>query len=100
LSTQGSLSKDEIIDMVVANNMVDKLVRWLESRGFDTSQPVRLEELSEELLIEFARENGLLSEGEEPEEAEGGEDESIDRMPEEVEQRFMATKAKKIRQKK
>lgn len=100
MSAQGSLSKDEIIDMIVANNMVDKLVRWLESRGFDTSQPVRLEELSEELLIEFARENGLLSESEEPEEAGGGEDESIDRMPEEVEQRFMATKPKKIRQKK
>jgi len=92
-------SKDELLDIITSNNMIEDLVSWLrEKKGIDTSNPISLKDLEYEILYEFVKEKGLLNSDNgiiEPSPSEFTHPE-----PEELGVDKRPTKPKKIRKKK
>jgi len=55
-----SFSKDELIDIIVSNNMVEEFARWLkEKRGMDID-PISLRDVDYDLLLEFVKLRKLI----------------------------------------
>jgi len=53
-------SKDELIDVIVSNNMVEEFARWLkEKRGMDID-PISLRDVDYDLLLEFVKLRKLI----------------------------------------
>ncbi len=90
-------SKDELIELITANNMVEHLLEWLRSRGFDTAQPISLKDLDYEVLLQFAKEKGLLDV--DTGEISLSQDDVSTPEPEEIGAGTRPTKPKKIRSK-
>ena len=90
--------KEELIDIITSNNMVEDFVKWLRNvKGIDTSDPISLKDIDYGLLLEYVRSKGLIRGDEDISEllshdATSSELEELDvyRRP---------TKPKKIRQK-
>lgn len=50
-----TFSKEELIDAIVSNNMVEEFARWLrEKKGMDMD-PISLRDVDYDLLLEFAK---------------------------------------------
>ncbi len=55
-----TFSKEELIDIIVSNNMVEEFARWLrEKKGVDID-PISLRDVDYDLLLEFARFRKLI----------------------------------------
>ncbi|ADM28382.1 hypothetical protein Igag_1580 [Ignisphaera aggregans DSM 17230] len=53
-------SKDELIDVIVSNNMVEEFARWLkEKKGMDID-PISLKDVDYDLLLEFVKLRKLI----------------------------------------
>ncbi len=90
-------SRDELIDLIISNNMIDKFIEWLQKQGFDTSEPISIKDIDYELLYRFAKENNLLD----TEEQNTLKIDDITSIPEPEELKMYRrpTKPKKIRSK-
>ncbi len=92
-----SLSKIDLVEMIKANNMVEDFLEWLRRKGIDTSEPISLIDVDTALLIEYARERGLIGN-----DANVIEEEArmlSDPEPEELNADVRPTKPKKARSK-
>ncbi|MEL9939968.1 MAG: hypothetical protein QW348_05215 [Ignisphaera sp.] len=56
------LSREELIDIILANNMLEQFVEWLRLRGVD-NDIISLRDIDRRYLYEFAIEKKLLIEG-------------------------------------
>ncbi|MCS7111120.1 MAG: hypothetical protein N3D82_00180 [Ignisphaera sp.] len=56
-----SLSRDELIDIITYNNMVEEFVAWLRNVKGISADPISLKDIDYNLLLEFARSKGLLN---------------------------------------
>ncbi len=96
--TLSTISRVDLVEMIKANNMVEDLLEWLRSKkGMDTSEPISLNDLDINLLIEYARERGLI--GEDVNVIEEEAKMLRDPEPEELKVDVRPTKPKKIRSK-
>ncbi len=85
--------------MIKANNMVEDLLEWLKSRGYDPSVPVSLKDLDYQLLLTYARERGLIEVNDVVEEMAEEAKGMTEPEPEELGVDRRPTKPKKIRSK-
>ncbi|MEM0048045.1 MAG: hypothetical protein QW464_04140 [Ignisphaera sp.] len=56
------LTREELIDIILANNMLEQFVEWLRLRGVD-NDIISLRDIDHRYLYEFAIEKKLLIEG-------------------------------------
>ncbi len=55
-----TFSKDELVDIIVSNNIVEEFTRWLkEEKGVDTD-PISLRDVDYNLLLEFVKLRKLI----------------------------------------
>ncbi|NPA97156.1 MAG: hypothetical protein GXO32_06100 [Crenarchaeota archaeon] len=92
-----SISKVDLVEMIKANNMVEDFLEWLRKRGIDTAEPISLMDVDTELLLEYAREKGLI--GNDTNSIEEEARKLTDPEPEELGADVRPTKPKKIRSK-
>lgn len=93
------LSRDELVGIITANNMVRELVEWLRAKKGLDMDPVSLRDIEYGLLLEFAVEKGLVEFGEAEDEAEGPLHGVDDAPLEERALKRRSTKPKKHRRK-
>ena len=55
-----SVSRTELIELIKANNMVEDFLEWLRSKGIDTAEPISFNDIDINLLLQYARERGLI----------------------------------------
>ncbi len=92
-----SISKLDLVEMIKANNMVEDFLDWLRRKSVDTAEPISLMDVDTQLLIEYAREKGLI--GNDANAIEEEARELKDPEPEELNADVRPTKPKKIRSK-
>ena len=54
-----SKSRKEYIETIVGAGLLEDFIKWLESKGIDTSDPFLLENVDERLLIEYIEKMNL-----------------------------------------
>jgi len=92
------ISRIDLIEMIKANNMIEDFLEWLRSRkGVDTSEPISLNDIDVGLLIEYAKERGLI--GSDMNIIEEEAKSLRDPEPEELNVDIRPTKPKKVRSK-
>jgi len=95
LASEFKPSKDELIEMIKANNMVEDFLTWLRKNVSEDLDAVSLKDLDYELLYRYASERGLLRFNDDLETQASQDDAQIE------EEEFRSpTKPKKIRKKK
>jgi len=95
MSQSSNVSRDELVELILANNMLEKFVQWLQQKGVDID-PISLRDVDVEYLYQFALEKKLLVTESEEFAASVNEDEEV-KVLEKKAQRH--TKPKKIRRK-
>ncbi|MDK6028380.1 hypothetical protein QPL79_03260 [Ignisphaera sp. 4213-co] len=88
------ISREELIDLILANNMLDQFIAWLRLRGLD-SDPVSLRDIDLKYLYEFALEKKLLTE----DELEQDEKDYNSELEYSIEKKIINVKPRKIRRK-
>jgi len=51
--TRVSSNKNEYIERIIEAGLLEDFIKWLASKGVDTSDPFLLDNIDEELLIEY-----------------------------------------------
>jgi len=95
LASEFKPTKDELIEMIKANNMVEDFLTWLRKNVSEDLDAVSLKDLDYELLYRYASEKGLLRFHDDLETQASQDDTQI-----EEEELRSPTKPKKIRKKK
>jgi len=54
------IPRDELIDLIVRNNMVEEFISWVKSVKGDTPEPLSLRDIDYELLLRFALNKKLI----------------------------------------
>jgi hypothetical protein len=95
LSSSSGVSRDELVDLILSNNMLEDFVTWLRRKGVDTD-PISLKDVDYAYLYQFALEKKLIVDNLEP----AIQDDAEEVAKEELERRVQRyTKPKKIRRK-
>ncbi|MEM1644403.1 MAG: hypothetical protein QXL96_00805 [Ignisphaera sp.] len=85
MSCLNYIPRDELIDVIVSNNMVEEFISWVKSIKGDTSEPMSLRDVDYELLLNFVLNKKLIVLDDVPEyikdvESEKGIDDSFTKL--------------------
>lgn len=94
LVSNSSISRDELVDLILSNNMLEDFVKWLRQKGIDID-PISLKDVDYIYLYQFAAEKKLIADDLKTQD-QNDEKDVADDLEKKV-QRF--TKPKKIRRK-
>lgn len=61
------ISRSELIDIIVSNNMVEEFASWVKSIKGDIVEPISLRDIDYELLLKFVLSRKLIELDNEPE---------------------------------
>ncbi|MCC6055353.1 MAG: hypothetical protein LM583_01575 [Desulfurococcaceae archaeon] len=93
MSSNSSVSRDELVELILSNNMLEDFVKWLRQKGVE-ADPISLRDIDYTYLYQFALEKKLIINNLEAEPSDNNEDAS------DLERRVQRyTKPKKIRRK-
>lgn len=59
------IPRDELIDIIVRNNMVEEFMAWVKNIKEDISEPISLRDIDYELLLKFVLDRKLIELGDE-----------------------------------